>query len=263
MERHAPSEQIQQRSATEPPRPGGTPQGGAGVRIGREYRPLGKPVGCFAAAEALLRVPGRIIFEMRNGNSRLLAMSFIAVAAVCFLAYGFTVGMFSWGDQLWVAPLKIIGGVVLCALLCFPSLVVFTLLSGSEAALGEIFVLLTGTIALAGLLLVGFGPVSWVFSQSTESVAFMGGLHLLFWIIALYYGSCFLGAAMGFLHGGSGRQLFLWSVLFALVSLQMMTTLRPIVGTSDRFLHREKKFFLTHWADTLDSRAESSRHRGH
>jgi hypothetical protein len=229
-------------------------------RIGNEYRTLGKPVGPLAAAEALLRVPGRIVFEMRNGNGGPLAASFLGIAAACFLAYGITVGMFSFGDQLWAAPLKITGGLALCALLCFPSLVVFSLLSGSEVTLGEISVLLAGAIALAGLLLLGFVPVSWVFSQSTESVAFMGAMHMLFWVIALHYGIRFLGAATGFLNGGRGRNLAIWSVIFVLVSLQMMTTLRPIVGTGTRFLQSEKKFFLTHWVDTLDA---ASRHRGH
>lgn len=257
MEQHAPSDH-QQRSATGPPLPGTLP-GETAERFGSEYRPLGKPVGPLAAAEALLRTPGRILFEMRNGNIRHLAASLVTVAAACFLAYGFTVGMFSWGEQLWAAPLKITGGVALCALLCLPSLVVFTFLSGSAASCGEILVLLFGAIALAGLLLVGFGPVSWVFSQSTESVAFMGALHLLFWIIALHYGIRFLNAATGFLHGGRGRHLFVWSVIFALVCLQMMTTLRPIVGTGDRLLQSEKKFFLTHWIETLD---EASRRRG-
>lgn len=229
-------------------------------QIGSEYRLLGKPVGLLSAAGALLRVPGRIVFEMRNGNGGPLAASFLGIAAACFLAYGLTVGMFSFGDQLWAAPLKITGGIALCALLCFPSLVVFSLLSGSEVTLGEISVLLAGAIALAGLLLVGFVPVSWVFSQSTESVAFMGAMHMLFWVIALYYGIRFLGAATGFLNGGRGRHLAVWSAIFVLVSLQMMTTLRPIVGTGNRFLQSEKKFFLTHWGETLDA---ATRHQGH
>jgi len=64
--------------------------------------------------------------------------------------------------------------------------------------------------------------------------------------------------AMGHFLGGSARShLKFWSMIFIVVCLQMMTTLRPIVGTSDRFLPSEKKFFLTHWAETL--RDESAR----
>ena len=33
---------------------------------------------------------------------------------------------------------------------------------------------------------------------------------------------------------------------------QMTTALRPIVGTSDDFLPKEKKFFLKHWFEQLD-----------
>ena len=32
----------------------------------------------------------------------------------------------------------------------------------------------------------------------------------------------------------------------------MTTALRPIIGTSDTFLPREKKFFVAHWLDTLN-----------
>ncbi len=252
MDQHEQSNGSRQHTGSGPS-PAGGGQGRSGERMAGEYRPLGKPVGVVSAAEALLRVPGRVLFETRNGGSGRLAASLVALAAICYLAYGFTVGLFSGGGQLWAAPLKILGGVALSALICYPSLVVFTLLSGSDTSPGEIAVLLAGTIALAGLLLLGLGPVSWVFSQSTESVAFMGGLHLLFWGIALQCGLRFLGGATGFLHGGRGRHLMVWSVVFALVSLQMTTTLRPIVGTADRFLDSEKKFFLAHWAETLDA----------
>ena len=53
--------------------------------------------------------------------------------------------------------------------------------------------------------------------------------------------------------------LLLWMALVTLVSLQMMTTLRPIVGRSDRLLPAEKKFFLNHWLELF---AEPTRAAG-
>ena len=261
MERNGQSNGSQQQGAGGAPPTWGTQDRG-GERMAGEYRPLGKPVGVVSAAEALLRVPGRVLFEMRNGGSGRLAASFAALAAVCYLAYGLTAGMFSGGAQIWAAPLKVVVGVTLSALICYPSLVVFTLLSGSDTTLGEVAVLLAGTVALGGLLLLGLGPVSWVFSQSTESVAFIGGLHLVFWGIALQVGLRFLGGATGFLHGGRGRHLLVWGAIFAVVSLQMATTLRPIVGTADHLLDSEKKFFLAHWSETLDAASHQSNGRG-
>jgi len=239
-------------------RPSGTEE-----RIRGEYRPLGGSVGILSCAEALLRVPGRILFEIRNGDGRALASSLIAVAAVCLLAYGLTVGMFSWGTQLWAAPLKITLGAFSSALICLPSLVVFSFLAGSDTTIREVFLLLLATLALSSLLLLGLAPVSWIFTQSTESVAFMGALHLTFWLIGVHYGTRFLGAATGFLHGERGRHIAVWSGIFLLVSLQMMTTLRPIVGSGDSLFNGEKKFFLTHWIQTLEhSGCDSSRPKG-
>lgn len=43
----------------------------------------------------------------------------------------------------------------------------------------------------------------------------------------------------------------IWSVVFLLVTLQMTTSLRPILGRSNVRLTQEKKFFLQHWGDTF------------
>ena len=36
-------------------------------------------------------------------------------------------------------------------------------------------------------LLIGFAPVAWVFSQSTDSIFMMGLLHFCFWLVALWW----------------------------------------------------------------------------
>lgn len=97
----------------------------------------------------------------------------------------------------------------------------------------------------------------WVFSESTNSVAFISSLHLLFWAIGLYFGLRILRTGVQFLNAAQLRYLRVWIVIFVLVSLQMMTALRPLVGRSEEFLPTEKKFFLQHWADVLASDAKS------
>ena len=88
----------------------------------------------------------------------------------------------------------------------------------------------------------------------------MAALHIGLWAIGIMFGLRLL-EAMGHLLGRSARtHLKLWSVIFIVVCLQMMTTLRPIVGTSDHLLPSEKKFFLAHWAETLrDKSARNDR----
>ncbi len=40
-------------------------------------------------------------------------------------------------------------------------------------------------------------------------------------------------------------------MIFVLVVLQMTTALRPIVGQAEAFLPQEKRFFLSHWLDSM------------
>jgi hypothetical protein len=176
----------------------------------------------------------------------------VFAAVLCGLIYGLVVGTFSGGPQLWAAPVKVAGGIVISALICLPSLYIFTCLSGSEARLAEICGLVAGLLLLMTILLIGFAPVAWLFSQSTQSVALMGALHLLFWFIATCFGLRFLGSGLSYHQSHSKAGFGTWIVIFVLVAIQMTTALRPIVGTASTFLPEGKKLFLTHWAQCLE-----------
>jgi hypothetical protein len=173
------------------------------------------------------------------------------LALVCMLIYGFVVGTFSGAQQLWAAPAKIALGMLACGLICLPSLYIFSCLSGSQARFSEVVGLVAGLLLMMTLLLLGFAPVAWIFSQSTESVAAMGVLHILFWSIASWFGLRFLSAAFCHLRAQTNAGLNVWIIVFVLVCLQMTTALRPLVGTAETLLPREKKFFVTHWLDHL------------
>ncbi len=203
-----------------------------------------------AAIEAILREPRRVMFQLRKPASGRLIAAMLAASVVCGLIYGLIAGTFSGGTQLWAAPIKIAGGLLISALICLPSLYIFSCLSGSQARLGEVIGLVAGLLLLMTILLVGFAPVAWVFSQSTESVAAMGALHLAFWFIATCFGIRFLSAAFA-QHTQSGDGLKVWIVIYLLVMVQMSTALRPIIGTADTILPQQKKFFVSHWVDCL------------
>jgi hypothetical protein len=206
--------------------------------------------GTLGAVEALLRQPRRVAYWMREGGAGRLTLTLFLVTLVCSLVYGLVVGSFSMKDQLWKAPLKICAGLFLSAFICLPSLYIFACLSGARVRLSEVGGLVAGALALMTILLIGFAPVAWIFSQSTESVPAMGALHLLFWAIATYFCARFLQD--GFSHlGGRPAGLRLWFLIFLLVMIQMATALRPLVGTADTLLPTEKKFFMTHWMEQL------------
>jgi hypothetical protein len=207
--------------------------------------------------EALLKFPGRIIYELQNNWRADLGGWLLALALIGMAAYGLVVGSFSGGAQMWIAPAKLVLGTLFSILICLPSLYIFAGLAGIDVRLRTVIGVLFASVGLSALLLIGFAPVAWIFSQSTDSIPFMGALHLILWVISISFGLRLLGAMGRLLAGSTGGQLKLWNLIFILVCLQMTTTLRPIIGTSERFLPGEKKFFLTHWFETMDKSVDS------
>src|SRR5471032_46817 len=206
-----------------------------------------------AAIDAMLRHPRRVMFQLRQPGAGKLIAAMLFISIACSLIYGVVVGTFSGGQQLWIAPVKIAAGLMISALICLPSLYIFTCLSGSQARLAEVFGLLAGLLMLMTILLIGFAPVAWIFSQSTESLAWMGALHLIFWFIATIFGLRFLSTGFSYSNARSHAGFHVWVIIFLLVAVQMTTALRPIIGTADTILPTEKQFFLSHWGDCLKS----------
>ena len=131
--------------------------------------------------------------------------------------------------------LKIASGLLLCGLIS-SSLYVFACLSGSSAGFLDVFGMIAGLLALhdaaAGQFLsggLGFLAIDSVGGR-------LGTLHLAFWIVAhLFRRSRFI-PGNGAPRGLGRRSLLFWISLFVVVSLQMTTALRPLVGTAPTLL---------------------------
>lgn len=204
-----------------------------------------------ALFEALLRSPKALVRRLADpGHGALLP--FLAIAIVSLAIFGAVLGSFAMNDQLWAAPLKITTGLLIASLICFPSLYIFSCLSGSRAGAGQLAATMAGMLALAGLLLLGFAPAVWIFTQATDSYGFMGFLAIIPWFVALAFGFRFLRDAITSTGATSKVPFALWSLIFLVVTLQMSTSLRPILGRSDYLLTDEKKFFLQHWIESSD-----------
>jgi hypothetical protein len=255
-----------------PPNIPGAPAAPPLIPSARDY-PAGEPPlgadaterapisGIVAAIEAILRQPRRVMFQLKQAGTGGLTLSLLVIAVACGLIYGAVVGTFSGGEQYWAAPVKVAAGLLISGMICLPSLYIFSCLCGSHARLAEVLGLVAGLLALMTILLIGFAPVAWVFSQSTQSTCVMGGLHLAFWAVAVVFGVRFLGASFSHMNAKSNGALGTWVVIFLLVCLQMTTALRPILGKSDHFLppSTEKKFFLGHWMDCIDEDTKQAR----
>ena len=210
------------------------------------------------AIEAILRQPRRLMFQLRQPGAGRLIAGMVFTAVICAVIYGVVVGTFTGGMQLWAAPVKIAAGLMISALICLPSLYIFTCLSGSQARLVEVCGLLAGLVLLMTLLLIGFAPVAWIFSQSTDSPVWMGTLHLIFWFIATIFGLRFLETGFSHSHARSLAGFHTWVIIFLLVAVQMTTALRPILGKSETFLPVKKQFFVAHWGECMNSPAPNT-----
>lgn len=215
------------------------------------FEPMPEPPNPASILETLLKHPGRIMHELQHRPTASLPVWLLVLGLFGMALYGLVVGTLSGGTQLWVAPAKMALGTLLAMIICLPSLYIFICLDGVEARIRTVSGLLFAAVCLAAVLLIGFAPVGWIFSQSTDSVPLMGALHLLFWLIAVGFGLRMLNAVGALFGGGRRMHLRIWNLIFVLVCLQMTATLRPIIGTSDAFLPREKKFFIAHWIDSM------------
>ncbi len=210
-----------------------------------------------AILDALLRSPKELIERMSEpGNGAFIR--FIGIAIVSMLVFGVVLGSFAMHEQLWAAPLKITAGLLIAGLICFPSLYIFSCLAGSRAGASQLAATLAGMLALAGLLLLGFAPAVWIFTQATNAFGFMGTLAVVPWLVALGFGVRFLRTAITLTGATGNTPINIWSCIFLLVTLQMTTSLRPILGRSDQLLTDEKKFFLQHWADASQKSLETT-----
>lgn len=205
----------------------------------------------------ILKTPLAFILESENTEKGFgIAFKLLLLAIVTFGVFGVVVGMFSWGQQIWMAPLKIIGGLLFSCLICMPSLYIFSCLGGLDSKFITIVGMVFLMMALAGFLLIGFAPLVWLFSASSQSSTIVGGLLIFIWLATV--GFCLfrlfrVGSALGMTNTG---QLTVWSVIFVLVTLQMTTSLRPIVGTDNDLLQfEEKKGFLTYWGEQLENQS--------
>ncbi len=203
--------------------------------------------------DTLLKRPAALVHGLCSAEPSRAWLFLALVAGAAFSLYGLLVGSFSGGPQFLAAAVKVSAGALLSALICFPSLYIFACLTGAEVSLRGLAGVLFAILTLTGLLLLGFAPVAWVFSQSTDSVAFIGAMHLIFWLIGTCFGMRLLEHMTKVLRVTDRTHLNVWAAIFVLVSLQMTTALRPIIGTADTLLPTEKRFFLSYWVENVFS----------
>lgn len=206
---------------------------------------------------SLLKAPTKVAYAIALERKDLLAAagSLLAVAVACHAVFGLAVGLFAgWSVAIMdvvKAPL-----IAACALLlCFPSLYVFACVAGSPLSISQTVALGCSCLAMIGLLLVGLAPVAWLFAVSTASLPFIVILALMIWLIALSFAARYVGKLKA--HPLFQRQggIKLWFLILIVVTLQMTTCMRPMLGKPEKgWWTGEKKFFLSHFGSAFEQK---------
>ena len=209
----------------------------------------------------LLRAPGETMgfAEGKAYGWRLAAFLALVTTVGCAL-FGFAVGSFV---DLTVAALdaaKMVGIAAFSFVLCFPTLYVFATISGSKLSASRLAVLGLVCTATFGSLLAALSPILWLFSVSTEKAAFIVVLSCLLAALALGFVTRPIAAAAekGIVANRAG--LHMWLVVFAVVALQTVTLVRPMLAPIGTPRTPEGKcFFLMHFGDSVGLKAASAR----
>ena len=209
----------------------------------------------------LLRAPGEVMgFADGKAHYWRLAAFLALVTVVGCALFGFAVGSFV---DLKVAALdaaKMVGIAVFSFVLCFPTLYVFATISGSKLSAARLAVIGLVCTATLGSLLAALSPILWLFSVSTENVAFIVVLSCFLAALSLAFVVCPITAAAEKKIVANKAGLHLWLVVFAVVALQTVTLVRPMLAPIGTPRTPEGKcFFLMHFGDSVGLKAASAR----
>jgi len=215
-----------------------------------------KPAYVEGRIAALLRAPSQIGQDLADGKDVFRSgVNFLVTALVLHAIFGFAVGLFGGLSVGLMAAVKTPLIAACSLLLCFPSLYVFSSVGGAPLKLGQTFMLGTSCLAMVGVLLIGLAPVAWLFAVSTESLPFVVMLIFVLWMVSVAFAVRYINKLKEVPLFRRTSGIGAWFVIFALVSLQMTTCLRPLLGKPDPargWWTSEKKFFLAHYGSTFD-----------
>ena len=206
--------------------------------------------GILRSFDRLLTEPQSLL--QKDGSRSSVPLWLLAGSLFGFVVYGAGAGSFQGGNQILVTALKAPLIVTMALALCLPSLYVFGALSGARWSKRRLLATISGFAATLGLLLAALVPISWLFSVSSRYLASAVWIHALLWLISLAFGWRFLGTALR--ESGAGGGMFLWLLLFALVSFQVATFLRPVLWSDagDPLFERGKMSFVEHFGKVFD-----------
>jgi hypothetical protein len=199
-------------------------------------------LGRLGMAEWLLKYRNYLLHQIQSGRElEVIVIDLLLVAALPTAAYGLVTGLATNSlARILTNPFKLPVLLVLTTVLCLPTLYIFSSYLGSRRSFAQMTALAFSGIAIVGVVLAAFAPITW-FLTFTAPGAY--ALHVLVNVAVLSLAGCM---GVGFLFHGIrklqadapnlGKQtsfMSLWVALYGLVGAQMGWMLRPFFSPSD------------------------------
>ncbi len=190
-------------------------------------------------------------------------ISLLVASSSFFALYGAIIGSFSGPLQVVASAIKLPALYLITLAVCLPNLYFLDTIAGSRRRFEQYLALLLTTMALIGLLLFGFAPVTLFFRLSINDYKFFKLLNVAIFAFTGLLGVGFFYRGLQFLDrldssssDSSNAELSkirigiirAWLVLYALVGCQLGWILRPFFGAPGQpfqlFRELESNFYL-------------------
>jgi len=217
--------------------------------------------------------------DLRDGRIDVPVGTLVVASLLLGATYGLFMGLYAalrdgnpTGMQLLAGAIKVPLLFLLTLVVTFPSLYVFSALSGSRLAFRQTLRLLMVAIGVDLALLASFAPVLGFFTLSTDSYPFLVLLNVALFAVSGVSGLVVLRRALAVVfhdpeaptpepepvekrtfapprrrRGGARTVFRIWILVYGVVGAQMGWILRPFIGAPDLafewFRARESNFF--------------------
>lgn len=210
------------------------------------------PTASAGTLAELLKEPQRFARGLCGGDGARPALRLVLAGVAGYALFGLAAGFFAGPLVALLDAAKGAAIALFAFALCLPSLYVFACVSGMTLSFRQILAAGGACLAMAGLMLSALAPVLWLFAVSSGSAAFVTFLTfaLAFLAAAFALRPARALAAAGALRSLAGIRV--WFAILVVVSLQMVTLLRPMLAERKPDAKpAEKCFFLEHFSDAV------------
>jgi hypothetical protein len=194
----------------------------------------------FSIMPDFLRDPDEFFRSIqRNENVGQKARMLALVSLLCFMAYGFTVGLAKEPLQALSSAVKVPILFLSTMAFCLPALYFFSLaLLGTPLRMIQVLTVVLSGISVSAFLLLGLAPITLFFVLTSANYEFFQLLAVAFVGISAWVGVYFLWRGMTLVETTRDdtlkvfgkRILFLWILLYGFVGTQMTWRLSPFIG---------------------------------